>query len=45
MNYEKFLKSKTFTIIFLIWLLVINVLYYWQFKDIYKLLLKKIGLL
>jgi len=45
MNVEKFLKSKTFAVIFIIWALVINVLYYLQFKDIYVVFLKKFGIL
>jgi hypothetical protein len=43
MDAEKILKSKTFAAIFIIWALVINVLYYLQFKDLAVLFLKKLG--
>ena len=44
MESEKILKSKIFTIAFLMWLIVINAFYYAQFKDIFKILAKKCGL-
>ena len=42
---EKILKSKSFAVIFLIWVLVINFFYYLQFKDIYLMFLKKLGIM
>ncbi len=44
MDLENFLKSKTFAVLFIIWALVINILYYLQFKDLFLTFLKKIGI-
>ena len=41
---EKFLKSKLFLILFILWAAAINIFYYLQFKETILSVLKKMGI-